>query len=142
MEVYMRKCYCVLIILVLVAAIAFISCSGKKKQIIKAEMDIRSIRMALLRYAMHDGKYPTTEQGLKALVEKPVLPPEVSKWEGPYLNPEYLIDPWGNKYVYRSPSTENPALYKFDLFSYGPNGKKDGKDDINVRAIEKIIEQQ
>ena len=105
-------------------------------------MDIRSIRMALLRYAMNDGKYPTTEQGLQALVEKTILPPEPAKWDGPYLNPEYLIDPWGNKYVYHSPSVENPTLYKFDLFSYGPNGKEGDKDDITIRDIEKIIKQQ
>jgi len=142
MEVYMKKCYCVLIILILIATMASMSCSGKKRQIIKAEMDVRSIRMALLRYAMHDGQYPTTEQGLQALVEEPILPPKPAKWEGPYLNPEYLIDPWRNKYTYRSPSTDDPVLYKFDLFSYGPNRKAGDKDDINVRDIEKMIEQQ
>jgi general secretion pathway protein G len=106
----------------------------------EAEMDIRNVRMALLRYAMQDGKYPTTEQGLQALLTKPTLPPEPAVWEGPYIDPEFLVDPWNNKYIYRSPSTEDPERHKYDLCSYGPDGKEGGEDDITVRDIEKKLE--
>ena len=139
-----RKQLCILFlsIFVLFLSIIFLlsACSGKKTEIAKAEMDIRAIRMALLRYAMQDGTYPTTEQGLQALVTKPTLPPEPAVWEGPYIDPEFLVDPWNNKYIYRSPSTEDPEHHKYDLFSYGPDGKKGGGDDITVRDIEKKLE--
>lgn len=115
------------------------ACSGQNKDITKAEMDIRTIRMALIGYAMHDGIYPTTEQDLKSLIEKPNLPPIPTAWEGPYLEPERLVDPWGNKYIYHSPSTENPKKYKYDLYSHGPDKKVGGKDDITIRDIEKLL---
>ena len=125
----------------LLLAVFLAACSGQKQKIAKAQMGIRGIRMALIRYAMHDGVYPTTEQGLQALIEKPTLPPEPKRWDGPYLNPENLIDPWDSKYVYRSPSTEDPKQYKYDLYSYGPNRRDGGDDDISIRSVEEMIEQ-
>lgn len=91
-----------------------------------------SIRLGLSNYAKYDGKYPTTEQGLKALVTKPTSAPEPADWNGPYLNAADLKDPWGNKYVYRFPSIEDPDRLRYDLFSYGPDGVK-GSDDISGR---------
>ena len=53
-----------------------------------------------------------------------------------------LMDPWGVKYVYRSPSVEDPERHKYDLYSYGPDRKAGGGDDIPIRDIEKLFEQQ
>jgi general secretion pathway protein G len=138
----MREWRRILIVVILVGIFGFVSCSGQKKKIAKAEMDIRNIRMALIGYAMHDGKYPTTEQGLQALIAKPTLPPEPTAWNGPYLDPDDLVDPWDNRYVYRSPSIEDPERYRYDLYSYGSDRKEGGGDDITVRDIEKLLEQR
>ena len=138
----MRESRGLLIIVILGAILAVASCSEQKNKIIKAEMDIRNIRMALLRYAMHDGNYPTTEQGLQALIVEPTLPPKPANWTGPYLDPDYLVDPWGNEYVYRLPSVEGPELYKYDLYSYGPDRKKNNGDNITIRDIEELLKQQ
>ena len=138
----MQKTRCLLIIVMLAVILAVASCSGQGNKSTKAEMDIRGIRMALLAYAMHDGNYPTTEQGLQALVKEPALPPKPASWDGPYLAPEGLVDPWGSKYVYRSPSVEDPALHKYDLYSYGPDRKKSNGDDITIRDIERLLKQQ
>ena len=137
----MRKSRGLLIIVMLAALLAVASCSDQKNKIVKAERDIRAIRMAVLKYAMHDGSYPTTEQGLQALIAKPTLPPRPTSWTGPYLDPKYLVDPWDNEYVYRSPSVENPDLHKYDLYSYGPDRKKSDGDDITIRDIEKLLKQ-
>ena len=119
-------------VLVLLGTALLSSCSSHKRNIDKARVDMTGIRIALAGYAQYDGRYPTTEQGLKALVTKPILPPEPQGWGGPYLKAEALIDPWGNKYIYRSPSTSDPERYKYDLYSYGPDGKE-SDDDIGGR---------
>ena len=138
----MRQSRGLLIIVILAALLAVASCSQQENKIVKAEMEIRAIRMALLRYAMHDGSYPTTEQGLQALIAIPTFPPKPTSWTGPYLDPDYLVDPWDNQYIYRSPSIEDPDLHKYDLYSYGPDGKKSKGDNITIRDIEKLLKQQ
>ena len=139
----MRESRGLLIIVILAAILAVASCSEQENKIVKAEMDVRSIRMALLTYAMHDGSYPTTEQGLQALIAEPTLPPKPANWTGPYLvDSDYLVDPWDNKYVYCSPSVEDPELHKYDLYSYGPDRKKSNGDNITIRDIEKLLKQQ
>ncbi len=105
-------------------------------------MDIRTIRMALIKYAIHDGNYPTTKQGLQALIVEPTLPPKPATWDGPHIDPDFLVDPWGSKYVYRSPSTEDPKLHRYDLYSYGPNSEEGDDDDISIRDIEKLMKQR
>ena len=94
------------------------------------------IRISLARYAMHDGRHPTTEQGLRALITKPVLPPEPAKWGGPYLAPPDLLDPWGNEYIYLSPGTHDPENYPYDLYSCGPNGREGGDDDVTIWTMD------
>lgn len=88
----------------------------------QAEMQVKGISQALELYKLDNRKYPTTSQGLKALVEKPS---GAKNWkDGGYMQkmPE---DPWGNKYVYLSPGVKG----KYDLMSYGADGKKGGTDD-------------
>jgi general secretion pathway protein G len=73
-------------------------------------------------YKLDVGAYPTTEQGLNALITKPE---GISGWEGPYLKPAKLpLDPWNRPFQYVSPSSR--ADHGFDLFSYGEKGQPGG----------------
>lgn len=90
----------------------------------KAAMDIRQIGLALDMYAADNGEYPTTEQGLQALVTKPTSPPEPLNWNGPYVQPTDFKDPWGNQYIYVCPSTREG--YDYDLYSYGADAQEGG----------------
>jgi general secretion pathway protein G len=104
---------------------------------VKARMDIQNLETALKLYKLDNGSYPTTEQGLQALVEKPetgVVPP---KWkEGGYLEKGRVpSDPWGNDFVYLSPGLQGD----FDIISYGSDGVPGGENenkDINNWEIE------
>ncbi|MCK4882722.1 MAG: type II secretion system protein GspG, partial [Candidatus Omnitrophica bacterium] len=73
------------------------------------------------------GRYPTTAQGLKALLTKPSSTPAPRNWNGPYLEGEPL-DPWKVEYGYKSPGANNTTGY--DLYSLGPDGIEDSVDDI------------
>jgi general secretion pathway protein G len=92
---------------------------------VKARVDIQSLETALKLYDLDNGAYPTTDQGLQALVEPPTTGVLPKNWrEGGYLEkgkvPE---DPWGNEYVYLSPGTHGD----FDLISYGADGESGGE---------------
>ena len=93
-----------------------------------AKVQVEDFSAALDMYKLDMGKYPTTEQGLQALIEAP----EGSKrWNGPYLKKAKMpVDPWLNEYHYASPGTHG----KFDLFTYGADDKEGGEgedQDIN-----------
>ena len=79
-----------------------------------------------LVWATDVGRYPTTVEGLRALVEKPTS--DSDGWLQPYLSCGVPTDPWGNDYVYRYPGQYNQEGY--DLSSYGPDRKLGGDDDI------------
>lgn len=83
----------------------------------KAQMD--ALEKALDQYRLDIGKYPSTEQGLVALVAKPAN--EV-KWDGPYLKKGVPPDPWGNGYSYKFPGEHS----EFDLWSFGRDGQPGG----------------
>ena len=83
-----------------------------------------TLETPLTAYRVNMGHYPTTEEGLQALIKKPS--DEASNWRGPYvkkLNP----DPWGNPYQYKSPAEKSQGGY--DLWSHGPDGVE-SDDDI------------
>ena len=85
-----------------------------------AVVQIREIETALDMYRLHNGFYPSTEQGLKALVTKPVTYPQPKKYvEGAYLK-KVPLDPWGNPFVYRNPGNKG----SIDIISCGPSGKE------------------
>ncbi len=91
---------------------------------IVARSDIETISQALELFRLDNGFYPTLDQGLEALIQKPSSPPEAKSW-----NPEgYLkkipIDPWGNPYMYLQPGNHG----KFDLYSLGADGREGGKE--------------
>ena len=88
---------------------------------------IENLSGALELYRLHNGFYPSTEQGLEALVRKPVGPPEPRSYpEGGYLRKSQLPrDPWGSPYGYRQPGQHGP----FDLWSNGADGQPGGEGD-------------
>jgi len=89
----------------------------------KAVMDIKAIETALNLYRLDSGVYPSTEQGLEALVTKPTTGVIPKNWkEEGYLD-KVPKDPWGNPYVYLSPGVHK----EFDLVSYGADGVEGGE---------------
>ncbi len=103
----------------------------------KAKTQIVSLETALKMYKLDNGSYPTTEQGLQALVEAPAVGEMAPNWrKGGYLEKGKVPkDPWGNEYVYLCPGVNSD----FDLVSYGADGQPEGEDDnadINNWEIE------
>jgi general secretion pathway protein G len=90
-----------------------------KSEIKTAQAQINSLEKALDTYRLDVGKYPSTEQGLAALVTKPQNEP---KWQGPYLSKSVPLDPWGQPYQYKFPGEHGD----FDLFSFGKDGQAGG----------------
>jgi len=99
---------------------------------VKAKVDILSIETALKLYKLDNGHYPTTEQGIAALVEKPSTEPVPLNWkEKGYLEKARVPkDPWGKDYLYLSPGIHD----NYDLISYGADGVPGGEGknkDVN-----------
>ena len=93
-------------------------------RITKARQDIRALEAALNLYRLDNYSYPTTDQGLEALAQKPV--PEPPRWkEGGYID-RLPMDPWQNPYQYLSPGTQSAI----DIYSMGPDGQSGSDDDI------------
>ncbi len=91
-------------------------------RIVKVKQDIRAVEAALKLYKLDNYVYPTTDQGLEALVTKPTGMPEPKQWkEGGYLD-SVPVDPWGFQYQYLSPGVQG----EFDLWSQGADGQRDG----------------
>jgi general secretion pathway protein G len=120
----------VVIIIGVLAAIIMPKFFGRTKEakVNAAESQINIFSTALDAYQLDNDNYPSTEQGLKALVVKPDTPPVPNSWNGPYLADQIPMDPWGNKYIYKCPGSHNENSY--DLSSFGPDGKQGGGDDI------------
>ena len=92
-----------------------------------ARTQIELIGLALDNYRLDNGGYPTTEQGLAALQEKPTREPAAAGWRGPYLKKAIPADPWGRPYGYASPGQQNPGGY--DLWTLGRDGETGGEGD-------------
>jgi len=92
-----------------------------------ARTQIELLGLALDSYRLDNGSYPTSEQGLAALNEKPAREPLPQNWRGPYLRKAIPADPWGRPYIYRSPGESNPSAY--DLFTLGRDGQPGGTDE-------------
>lgn len=108
---------------------------GDEARVTAAEAQLRNIGSALDLYRLDNSHYPSTEQGLDALVEKPSGSPEPSNWNPDgYMN-AIPKDPWGNEYQYVQPGSEGP----YDLYSYGADGREGGEGvnaDISVWDVE------
>ena len=90
-----------------------------KSEVKMAQAQIDSLEKALDQYRLDAGHYPTTEQGLDALMTRPS---NELKWQGPYLKKQVPPDPWGKLYVYKYPGEYG----EYDLFSYGKDGQPGG----------------
>ena len=119
----------VIIIGVLVAMVVpNLSGRGEQARRAAAKADIESnLSTALDLYELDNGKYPTTEQGLISLLQKPGGTPEPVNWSGPYLKKKQIPkDPWGRDYVYIAPGKHN--IDEYDLSSQGPDGVESADD--------------
>jgi len=117
----------VMVILVVLAAVVVPKFTGRTEQARQtaAKTDITVIDAAIDQFEIDTGRYPTSEEGLAALIAAPT---GVTNWRGPYLKRASIpTDPWGNPYVYKYPGTHNPN--GADLSSTGPDGRE-GNDDI------------
>ena len=127
----------VIIIIGSLAALAVPRLVGRSEsaKVTAAEADIKgNIGLALRLYEVDNGRYPTTDQGLQALIEKPSSAPVPKNWKGAYLEEEPK-DPWGNSYQYAFPGTHPPKDY--DLSSHGPDGVASDDDVANWRTEKK-----
>jgi len=94
-----------------------------KSEVKVARAQLDALQKALDQYRIDAGHYPSSEQGLAALREKPV---DEARWAGPYLSKAVPKDPWGHDYQYRSPGEHG----EYDLLSFGHDGRPggDGED--------------
>ncbi len=91
-------------------------------RILAAKQDIATLMQALKLYRLDNQRYPTTEQGLQALIARPTNGPQPANWKsGGYID-RLNKDPWGNIYQYMSPGTRSEV----DIFSYGADGQPGG----------------
>ena len=109
-----------------------------KAQRISAKSQIQTFSLALNSYFTDCGTFPTTEQGLDALWEKPTSSPSPDGWRGPYLDHAIPKDPWDHDYVYSSDNV--PHGLPFEIKSFGPDGTEGGegndKDIISWEELE------
>jgi general secretion pathway protein G len=116
----------VVIIISVLAAMVIPRLTGRseeaRKGVAKADVDI-NIATALKLYELDNGAFPTSDEGLDALL---AAPSSAKNWKGPYLEKK-PVDPWGNPYRYKSPGTHRPD---FDLYSTGRDGVEGSQDDV------------
>ena len=115
----------VVIILGILTAIVAPNIIGRvgDAQISAAKQDIRNIESSLRLFRLDNFNYPTNEQGIKALIAKPVGQ-NTRNWKGPYLN-RMPADPWGNQYLYMYPGLNG----EIDVYTYGRDGQPGGSGD-------------
>jgi general secretion pathway protein G len=93
----------------------------------KAKADFKNIATALKLYKLDNFAYPTTEQGLKALVEKPSMEPVPRNWKKNGYVEELPMDPWGRPYLYLNPAEFGTGA--FDIYTLGADGVTGGEDE-------------
>lgn len=91
-----------------------------KSEVTVAKAQIESFEKSLDTYRLDVGRYPSTEEGMAALMVAP--PAAATKWNGPYLKKAIPLDPWGNAYVYRAPGTKA----EYEIVSTGKDGQPGG----------------
>jgi general secretion pathway protein G len=106
--------------------------SGAKQDAAKAQIEMFGTGLDAFRLDI--GRYPTTEEGLKALREKPS---GADNWQGPYLSKEIPVDPWRKPYIYKCPGDHGD----YDLISYGADfaegGEGENQDVVSWKGVEK-----
>ena len=120
----------VVIIIAALAAMVVPRLAGRTEQAKRAvaQADISTnISMALKLYELDNGNFPTTEQGMNALLSRPSSSPVPPNWNGPYIE-KAPIDPWNSPYQYKCPGSHNRSGY--DLYSPGKDGQEGTEDDV------------
>jgi general secretion pathway protein G len=119
----------VVVILAILAALVVpkIMSRPEEARVVRAKQDIASIESAMNLYKLDNGFYPSTEQGIQALVTKPSSDPVPQDWQG-YL-PHFPQDPWGHAYQY----TDNDG--SITISSFGPSGHSGGAGEINNEQL-------
>jgi len=121
----------VVIIIGMLVGVAVVKLGGvsKEAKMTTTRRQIDAYKTAIGLYEFHNGNYPSTEQGLQALVALPGGTPTPANWQGPYLDPPVIRkDQWGHDFIYKIPGQKLPTGY--DLYSAGPNGVDGDEDDI------------
>ena len=122
----------VVVIMGMLMATLAVGISGQidKARVSTTRTKIVRIEQALEFYQMDNARFPTSDQGLDALANKPSSPPVPRFFTpGGYIKTDGLMDPWGQLFQYRIPGTNNP--HSFDLWSLGPDGVEGGDDIAN-----------
>ncbi len=125
----------VVLIIGLLASIAapLVLDKADEARVQKARADFKNIQTALKLYRLDNFVYPTSEQGLEALVDKPTLEPIPSKWKKSGYLEELPQDPWGRPYLYLSPGEQGD----YDLYTLGADGVQGGEGqnaDLSYRT--------
>jgi general secretion pathway protein G len=114
-----------IIVIILGVAVARLGNTTGIAKDMRVRADIQAVNTQLKLYESMNGFFPTTEQGLQALVVQPDTDPKPNRWY--QLFKEMPKDPWNNDYIYYCPGKKNPD--SFDLYSAGPDRKPDTADD-------------
>jgi|MGYP001049525868 general secretion pathway protein G len=121
----------VLLAIAMISLLAFIVVINVDKTMTSSQEKItesfvnNSLATPLMSYKLAIGKYPSTEEGLNALLNAPESAGD--RWKGPYVR-SLPLDPWGNPYQYRYPAQKSKDGY--DVWSMGPDGQNETEDDI------------
>jgi general secretion pathway protein G len=129
----------ILVVIIVIAVLATLVAPNVFRHVGRAKdstarAQIEMLGSALEAYRLDNDAYPTTEQGLAALVKRPETAPVPRDWRGPYLKRDVPKDPWGIPYVYRSPAREDAGGY--ELLTLGRDGREGGEGenaDVSAR---------
>jgi general secretion pathway protein G len=105
----------VVVIIGMLVSIAAVKIGGQSKNAkrVATQRQIDAYKTAIGIYELENGFYPSTEQGLQALITQPSSPPVPLNWKGPYLDPPVIKpDPWGKDYIYKNPGTHKTTGYE------------------------------
>ena len=116
-----------IIAMILGGAIFAMKNIGESAKLTQTDNDFKTLESGLAMYELNGGHFPTTQQGLKALYEKPSSAPAPRRWMQ-ILN-KIPLDPWSNEYIYRFPGKKNPG--EFEIISKGKDGIENTADDIS-----------
>jgi general secretion pathway protein G len=116
-----------IIAMILGGAIFAMKGIGENAKIAQTEADFKTIDTSLMSYKLLAGNFPTTQQGLKALVEKPSSTPVPRRWS--QVSKKVPLDPWKNEYGYRFPGKKNAA--EPEIYSKGQDGQEGTADDLS-----------
>lgn len=116
----------VVVILAILATLLIPRVMGRTEDAKRAatKAQIANIESALQLYKLDNGNVPSTEQGLKALVERPITGPPAPNWKAGGYIPKVPVDPWGFSYKYTTPSTQGG---EFEIISFGADGTPGGE---------------